>query len=688
MFIIMLIQFVGIVGTILLTFLACKKGLTMSISGGIDSNNKLGDGSNDRGKVKELNKPPLNNPNVSGENSGGNNQGAPASQGTEYGSPNLPDMRGADYGSYGGNASELTDMASGLSGVGAGGGAVAMVGLVNAIGVVGQSGDIQNYNIAGKHVIKGPVIQGGGMIFNDKLKGSKKLLQKASNGVTNTIQGRRTTITQSAPSRTAISAGRANIIQRGATTSYLSGPVNRFRNGTTENLKLKAPLTVQKLIAKKFTATKGTGRKLREITETRNIGSPMPLGYINRQVQLPPVVSVGVNNFNLRRISAVAKSNMIFTSPKDGKMIGIIKAYSDPKNADLSDVNKNKIGAIISVIEKRESKIIPNMMSSGRNNAVPNMIGSSSNNIVPNAMGNKGEDVSSNREQFDDILRKTLVVFPKMPAKAVITTAVSTAMMMNENNNRKIDRANRVADEQTNPENAKRNTLNNMLSNSSSLPSIQFNKAIDEMLKETHSISKERMEEIEKEAWEYVQKSQDIPPEQREEEYERIKNEKLEEEGGVTKDDLEEIVKQRILDSSEYAQVIIGEEGAKQLEDASNKAKEDRDKIVVQELIKQDVAEHAEYLKANPKARKKSYYEVYKERKDKELEQNITVAASHIYADKGRDFDKKKYQQLMGENGTSSGQEQSQEQEAPQPLNAPQIFIARGVQESNINGGV
>ena len=437
MFIIMLIQFVGIVGTILLTFLACKKGLTMSISGGIDSNNKLGDGSNDRGKVKELNKPPLNNPNVSGENSGGNNQGAPASQGTEYGSPNLPDMRGADYGSYGGNASELTDMASGLSGVGAGGGAVAMVGLVNAIGVVGQSGDIQNYNIAGKHVIKGPVIQGGVMIFNDKLKGSKKLLQKASNGVTNTIQGRRTTITQSAPSRTAISAGRANIIQRGATTSYLSGPVNRFRNGTTENLKLKAPLTVQKLIAKKFTATKGTGRKLREITETRNIGSPMPLGYINRQVQLPPVVSVGVNNFNLRRISAVAKSNMIFTSPKDGKMIGIIKAYSDPKNADLSDVNKNKIGAIISVIEKRESKIIPNMMSSGRNNAVPNMIGSSSNNIVPNAMGNKGEDVSSNREQFDDILRKTLVVFPKMPAKAVITTAVSTAMMMNENNNRK-----------------------------------------------------------------------------------------------------------------------------------------------------------------------------------------------------------------------------------------------------------
>ena len=670
MFIIMLIQFVGIVGTIFLTFLACKKGLTMSISGGIDSNNKLGDGSNDRGKVKELNKPPLNNPNVSG----GNNQGTPASQGTEYGSPNLPDMRGADYGSYGGNASELTDMASGLSGVGAGGGAVAMVGLVNAVGVVGQSGDIQNYNIAGKHVIKGPVIQGGGMIFNDKLKGSKKLLQKASNGVTNTIQGRRTTITQSAPSRTAISAGRANIIQRGATTSYLSGPVNRFRNGTTENLKLKAPLTVQKLIAKKFTATKGTGRKLREITETRNIGSPMPLGYINRQVQLPPVVSVGVNNFNLRRISAVAKSNMIFTSPKDGKMIGIIKAYSDPKNTDLSDVNKNKIGAIISVIEKRESKIIPNM--------------SKGNNIVPNAMVNKGEDVSSNREQFDDILRKTLVVFPKMPAKAVITTAVSTAMMMNENNNRKIDRANKVADEQTNPENAKRNTLNNMLSNSSSLPSIQFNKAIDEMLKETHSISKERMEEIEKEAWEYVQKSQDIPPEQREEEYERIRNEKLEEEGGVTKDDLEEIVKQRILDSSEYAQVIIGEEGAKQLEDVSNKAKEDRDKIVVQELIKQDVAEHAEYLKANPKARKKSYYEVYKERKDKELEQNITVAASQIYADKGRDFDKNKYQQLMGENGTSSGQEQSQEQEAPQPLNAPRIFIARGVQESNINGGV
>ena len=46
MFVIMLIQFVGIVGTIFLTALACKKGiLSMSISGGNNSNNRLEDGS-------------------------------------------------------------------------------------------------------------------------------------------------------------------------------------------------------------------------------------------------------------------------------------------------------------------------------------------------------------------------------------------------------------------------------------------------------------------------------------------------------------------------------------------------------------------------------------------------------------------------------------------------------------------
>ena len=345
MILVMLIEFLSIAGSILPILLALDKGIHMSISGGKDSD-KLGDGSKAGEKAKILDKPPLSNPNVGG---GGNNQVAP--QGNSAGNTNLPDMRGPDYGSYGGDASGAPDIASGLSGAGGGGGAVAMIGVVNAVGLVGQSGDVSNYNVAAKQVIRGPVLQKGTNIFTDKLKGSKRLLQRANNAIANNINGR-TTLTQNGPGRTAISAGRANIVQRGATTSYLSGPVNRFRSGRAENLKLKAPLEVQKLIVQKFTASAGTSKKLRALSNGIPQGMQGPAGYLNPPMPSQPVIHMGVNNFNMRRITAVSKSNMVFTPANDGKMIGMVKAFEDPKNAGLSPENKNKMGAIISVIEQ------------------------------------------------------------------------------------------------------------------------------------------------------------------------------------------------------------------------------------------------------------------------------------------------------------------------------------------------
>ena len=136
------------------------------------------------------------------------------------------------------------------------------------------------------------------------------------------------------------------------------------------------------------------------------------------------------------------------------------------------------------------------------------------------------------------------------------------------------------------------------------------------------------------------------------------------------------MIKDRIISSPELAQAIIGEEGAKKLEEAINKGREEKDKIVVQELIKQDVEEHKEFLKSNPQSKKKSYYDAYKERRDKEMDKNIMTAASQLYANQSRDFDKQKYQQLMQVDNNSV-----QDQNQLQPIVPAQIFIARGVQE-------
>ncbi len=645
MFLIMLIEAATIIGSIILTLMALSKGFKMSISTG-GSSNMLGESSKEGKKAKELDKPPLNNPNTVG----GNNQAPAAGAGGGYGQPSLPDMKGADYGSYGGDGdmSNLPDMASGLSGGGAAS-VVGVAGLVNFVGIGAQSGDIANFNVAAKQVIKGPIHQGGGMIYTDKLKTSKKVLQSASNSINNNIKGIRPTLTQNATARNAISASRASIVQRGAASSYISGPVNRIRNGRTENLRLRAPLKVQKLMVKKFTVNKATSNKMRQLASGVPAGQnqPMPMGMAT-----PQIVGVNVNDIGLRRINTVKRTNVALKAQNDSTMIGIQNVFGDPKNAALSDPNKVKFYQVSRVTEQRGDTPV--------NNGIVDLAG------------------------FQEILRRTLTLAPNFSAAQAMQTATLAAMMANEKSKAKTERANRIAEEKTNPENMQREALDGIISDPSSQAGFRYQKMVEETMRETNSISEERMKEIEKEAWETTQARQDIPLEEKEAEYEKLKEEKIEAEGGVSKEDVEEIVKDRILKSPEFAQAIIGEDGAKKLEEVLNQSKEDKDKVVVQELIKQDVEEHKEFLKNNPQARKKSYYEAYKERHQQEMDKNITMAASQLYANKSRDFDKSKYQQMMPQ-GSNNGMAQNQ---APQPTGASQIFIARGAQDRSSAGGV
>ena len=643
MFLIMLIEAITILGSILFTILTLNKGLHMIVEGGGGTPSMLGEASKKETKAKELDKPPLNNPNIAGNSNGGMTQGGGLQQ-----QPMLPDMKGADYGSYSGDSSGIPDMSGvssmtdGISGSGVIG--VAIGGLVNGIGAVVQGGNIGNYSVSGKQVIKGPVIQGGGMIYNNKLNGQKHLIQTANNGITNNTKGR-TAINQGGPSGTSISSGRVHIVQSGMANSYLSGPVGKVKNGKISALNAKAPLHVQRLLVGKLTANKGTSASMKQMMEAKAYGGgQLPAGYQNNTASAPQYIGVNINDIQLRKINNVSRARMNLKAPNGNTLIGIQNIFGDPKNESLSDPNKRKLYSIYRVTEK------------------------SNNSPV-----NKG---SIDMTQFQDYVRRTLILIPSFSAKTAMRTATIAASMASEQNRQKIDRANRIAEDRTNADNLKRNTLNDILSDPTSQAGIRYDSLVEETFRETNGISDERMKEIEKEAWEITEARKDIPLEEKEAEYEKIKSEKIKEEGGVTKDDIEELIKDRIISSPELAQAIIGEEGAKKLEEAINKGREEKDKIVVQELIKQDVEEHKEFLKSNPQSKKKSYYDAYKERRDKEMDKNIMTAASQLYANQSRDFDKQKYQQLMQVDNNSV-----QDQNQLQPIVPAQIFIARGVQE-------
>lgn len=616
------------------------KNFKMLMEGGGPSNDGE-ESSREKAKAKEMNKPPLNNPNV-----GANENNVAGTQGAGFQSPSLPDMKGADYGTYSGvpDVSGVSNMANGISGGGAIG--VAVAGLVNGIGAVVQGGNIANQTIAGKHVIKGPVIQGGGLIYNNKLSGSKSLVQRANNEITNNTRGK-TLMNQGGPSRNAISSRRVNIAQNGLTHSYLSGPVNRVVAGRTEKLSSRAPLRVQRLFVRQFTANKGASKMFRDMADNRNSVGQLPLGYQNNQSQQSIVQpQVNANVINLRQIRAVTTTSVALKSQDTKTMVGIKNIFNNPENAELSDADKTRLFFI--------------MQNVGANN-----------------------NGKMNMKAMEANLRNTIKILPQIPNRDKIIVAMNAAKIDQDRQNIKMSNARAAVREKTNPENVKRNTLDQMLADQTSPFAINFNRSVEETLRSIGSVSEKKMAEYKQEAWENIQARDDIPLEQKEAEYEKFLDEKLAEETGVTKDDAIEITKQRILQSPENAQAILGDEGAKKLDDAVNKSNTEENKLVVQELIKQDLEEHAKYVKANPKAKKKSYYEIYKERRDKEMQANIMVAASQLYANKSREFDKQKYQQMMPE-----GNNTEQNQEQPQSTMPSQIFIARGAQDISSAGEV
>ena len=296
-----------------------KKAISMSLHG-YSSSKLIGGGEGERPKAKILDKAPLSNPEVSGTP-------ASANVGTEVGfSQNrIPMMRGVDNGNINGGVPATQSAAGmGMPAMGGGMGATAVVGLVNGIGGVFQNGNVMN-KFAARRQIMGPVFQGGGMIYNVKSKGARRLTQNANNILNATNRGR-LRMTQGQGVRNAISQGRVNIKPTGAAYNYIYGDVNgiksRIGNIRTRDLRIKGPSKPKSLFVRNLYAPKAKRLKIQELTNNGYMGK----GKVNLVNQLP-----GETAGNGKRILRLG-NNRVVPALAAGNNI----------NVNLNDVNLSK----------------------------------------------------------------------------------------------------------------------------------------------------------------------------------------------------------------------------------------------------------------------------------------------------------------------------------------------------------
>lgn len=635
-----------------------KKAISMSLHG-YSSSKLIGGGEGERPKAKILDKAPLSNPEVSGTP-------ASANVGTEVGfSQNrIPMMRGVDNGNINGGV-PATQSAAGM-------GATAVIGLVNGIGGVFQNGNVMN-KFAARRQIMGPVFQGGGMIYNVKSKGARRLTQNANNILNATNRGR-LRMTQGQGVRNAISQGRVNIKPTGAAYNYIYGDVNgiksRIGNIRTRDLRIKGPSKPKSLFVRNLYAPKAKRLKIQELTNNGYMGK----GKVNLVNQLPgetagngkrilrlgnnrvvPSLASGNNiNVNLNDVN-LSKQNgynlqrqhyMVNKSSNDYvTMIGMGGIARDSRNNGLSTEQKAKLYSLTRVSETRR-------------------IGS----------GNEG---SSEGYDKTELFRQLVQTVPEMNTNDMRKVASEANRLSEERKRNQQLIANQMANERVDMNKESMSALNNLLKDTSGSASTHFHNFIEENFKDEieRELSPDEVKEIEEQARENINKRNDIPLEQKEEEYEKEKAKLLGDKESENSEVIEQLLKERIVDHPEDAGSVLGKEGAAALQEQLENIKDKRDRAVVEEIIKQNFKANASYVKKHPEYNKSRFEEIYKARQHDEMKQDIETAVGKLYSQRT----------------TSSKNEYGKNLEAnnPQPqVNRSTVFVPRQVQDRLAGGGM
>ena len=552
----------------------------------------LGEGSPLSGaKAKIFNKGPVSDPMA--DINGGENASSGERSGFKF--PRIPNMRGSN--GEAGSQSNLPAVPSEgvpATGAPAGGGVGGMIGLVNVVGAMVQNGN--SHNVFGaRRQITGAVFQGGNMIYNQyRAKGNKKLSQRAGS-IANYSAGGRQTMKQGQRNYNVISQGKVRMRSLGRSVNYINGGIKKAKFGRnniyTPNVHIRGISSAQNLIAHNLYAPKGTKAKIIQLANGGNtLGNGYMLyggGYAGNQ----PNVRLKLNDVNLQRRNEYSMQNKHFYVNKNS--VNMSRFLRDPRNKDLSREQMAKLYKLTKID-------------------------------------------SSNRYEHtdtDDLLREVVSSFPDFDTRNMALIArearkLSAQRKRNQQLNA-MESANRKVDEKKKGMEA----LNELLKDTSGANvGSHFQNFIDENFKEeiNHDLSEEKMKKIMAEARENISKREDIPLEQKEAELEKEKERIVEELQKRNRSASEEFLKDRILDNPEEAKSVLGEDGAKMLQKQLNNIKDEKDKVYMKELLKQDMDDYSEYVNKHPELKDVNHSDLYKAKMQEELKQDIQTAYGNV----------------------------------------------------------
>lgn len=673
----------SVVGTFWIIKSQLGKAISMSLHG-YSSSKLIGGGQEgERPRAKILNKAPLSNPEVSNP---------PAVNGRNevgFTPTSIPMMRGVDNGNI--NGGVPATQTAGVPSVGGGGGigVTAVIGVVNGIGGIIQSGNVMN-KFAARRQIMGPVFQGGGMIYNLKSKGARRVTQNANNminssrkmnkleqnanNILNATNRGRIRMNQGAGARNAISQGRVSLKAKGAASNYIYGDVkgirSRIGNITTRDLRIKGASKPKSLFVRNLYAPKAKRLKIQELTNNGYMGK----GKVNMINQLPvettgkgkkilrlsnsgvvPAlaagnnISVNLNDVNLTKQNGYNLQKQHYMVNKNSNdyvtMIGMGGIARDSRNNGLSTEQKAKLYSLTRVNEERK-------ISSG------------------NSSSSVGYDKT-------ELFRQLVQTVPEMNTKDMRKVASEANRLSEERKKNQQLIANQMANERIDMNKESMNAINDLLKDTSGTTSTRFHNFIEENFKDEieRELTPDEIKEIENQARENISKRNDLSLEQKEEEYEKEKAKLLGEKESENSEVIEQLLKERIVDHPEDAESILGKEGASALQEQLNNIKDERDRAVVQEIIKQNFKDNARFVKKHPEYSKERFEKIYKARQHEEMKQDIETAVGKLYSQSNKSS-KNEYGKNFGANN-------------PQPQgNSTTVFVPRQVQDRLAGGGM
>ena len=579
---------------------------------GESSDRLIGDGSVGKPKAKIFDKLPLSNPFVSNPMSSNplsSNIGGVPSTPMNVGASRIPDMRGVNNG----NSNLPAPQSTSVGMPNGGGGFTNVIGLANVVGVVSQNGMLKNNFAAGRQIV-GAIFQGGNMVYTRMLKGTRRLNQM-SNNMMNTVYGGRTTMRQGAGAQSIVQGNRINVRMNGRSNSNLYGGVKNIRGRlgsiNTPNLLIKGISRAQTLVAKNFYAPKGTRVKMNVLANGGGAGYGAPMladsgfGSNKRRLALPNYNNIGVNlnDINLQKNEGYSLQHMNYSINKQSNdyvtMVNMARIMKDSRNQGLNSYQRNRLYNLTRV---------------------------------------RNSDNGENGYDSDDMFRQLVSSVPQLSNNDMRRVASQANRLRAQRRQNQEMMASRMANDRVDMNRESMNALNNLLKNTSNNAAAHFQNFIDENFKDDlkRNLSEKEIKDVEQRARENVNKRADIPLEQKEEEFEKEKEKLI----GEKRDDelnvIEELVKERILANSEDAKTILGEEASEDLQKELNNIVEDKEKIKVQELIKQDLNAHGAFLKNHPEYNGKKYDEVYKARKQEEMQGDLQTAIGQLYSQRGK----------------------------------------------------